>query len=83
MKTYNVEYPSGMRFSLDGEFQLAPLGDLMVPVVFQGESDAKILDQRAVVSDGVEVVYTPRQNMDGLDPEMSKWLKLNPEWGRP
>ncbi len=76
----NVSYPSGRKFGVVGQFQLTPLESWLVPAVFIGDDKAIVLDQRAIVTSHGRVIYSPRQNRDGLDPQMTQWLNEHPDW---
>ena len=82
MSKYEIEYPSGMQFSLSGDFLLAPLDNWLIPIVSEGNR-VVALDQRAVVKQDGQIVYSPRSNLDGMLPEMFQWLKDNPQWPPP
>jgi len=79
---YLVRYPSGKTFTVRGQFALTPLDDWLVPTVFQDDNKASVLDQRAIVKQAGREVYSPRRNLDGLQPAMTQWLSAHPEWGR-
>lgn len=80
---FDVSYPSGRKFSLNGRLHVAEMGDPPFETPMIDDLDTKrttALDPRAVIRFGPLVVYTPRLNMDRLDPSMVKWLIENPEW---
>jgi hypothetical protein len=82
MKLHEVSYPSGKQFQVKGQLHLVPIRDGIYPVVFDDNNRAFVLDQRALIEcDGVRV-YTPWQNLDGLDPVFAKWLQDHPQWGK-
>ena len=41
---------------------------------------AHVLDQLAIVTQCDVQVYHPRRNVDGLSPDMKKWLDQSPGW---
>lgn len=78
---YEVQYPSGRSFSIEGDsFGMARAGDWLVPTISHSEKGDVVLDQRAIVMCDGKRVYSPRDWLDGLDPEMTKWLKEHPDW---
>jgi len=81
MQEYLVKYPTGKTFTVRGKFTLTPLGNWLVPAIFQEGNKAAVLDQRAIVEHLGTVVYSPRRHRDGLDPMMAEWLDDHPEWG--
>lgn len=76
---FRIEYPSGIKFSQHGRFELRPLGDMLCPIVIVSDSRVLFLDQRAIVSLEGHVVYSPRRNLDGLEKEMMQWIMEHPE----
>lgn len=80
MSEYEIRYPSGRTFTISGSFQRIPLGEMIVPAVVLESGEVMVLDQRAVVILGDAVLYTPKMNLDGLDPGISAWLWDNLNW---
>ena len=76
----NVAYPSGKTFKLFGQFALTSVKTWRVPAVLRADGQVVVLDQRAIVTQNNRVIYSPRRNRDGLDPELSNWLNANPTW---
>ncbi len=79
---YLIRYPSGKTFRLKGIFKLEPLGDWLVPMIHHENNKSTALDQRGIVEYDGKVVYSPRRNLDGLQPVMTEWLNDNPHWSR-
>lgn len=83
---YTIDYPSGPKGIIDGQFQLVHLRQLLTPVInpLANEPDgiALVLDQRAIIKDETgKVVYHPREGYGvGLHPSIAEWLKEHPEW---
>lgn len=81
MALYRIRYPGGDTFSLKGTFALYDLSPNLVPGVdLGGDKPIVILDHRAIVELDGKQVYHPRRNLDGLDPDIRKWLTKHPEW---
>ena len=77
--TYHISYPSGKTFELAGTYMMADVGAWRCPCIDSG-NHVHVLDQRAIVMhDGIQI-YHPRRNLDGLDPNLKKWVDDNPEW---
>lgn len=85
---YFIKYPSSYRFELVGTFSVEEVPDraTLVPTVhvdYHGTQDAVVLDQRAIIRDeNNKLVYSPRMYADGMAPQVSKWLRQNPDWGK-
>ena len=77
---YLVRYPSGKTFTCCGRFHKVVLGDLIAPAIVPAVGPVLMLDQRAIVKEGEQKVYSPRRNMDGLQPDIRRWLAANPSW---
>ncbi len=82
----HVYYPSGITFTLDGEW-IGPVGGGDDPqgVLLRAEDHTvKVLDPRAVIikAESKEIVYQPR-SLDvfpGLDTEWKEWLRDHQDW---
>lgn len=81
-KKYFIRYPSGKEFSMTGIFKLQPLSKWLIPTIASKNKPLATLDQRAIVEHQGKVVYSPRMNRDGLDGNMIKWMRQNPEWAK-
>jgi hypothetical protein len=79
---YLIRYPSGKTFTCSGRFHKVVLGDLIAPAIVPSVGPVVMLDQRAIVEKGDQQVYSPRRNMDGLQPDIRRWLASNPSWGK-
>ncbi len=77
---YLIRYPSGRILKLKGMFKLEVIDSMLVPMVHYKNNTSIALDQRAIIENGGKIVYSPRRNLDGLHPEMTKWLIENPHW---
>ena len=83
MPKYSVNYPSGRSFSATGNLSLVNIPDCGLNVCVELSSDqVVILDPRAIVSDGEDIVYSPRRHADELSQVFIKWLSEHAEWDR-
>ncbi len=83
---YDVAYPSGRRFALEGSLAVLrmPTG-YAVPVVFiptddDGGGNVMVLDPRGVLCRGDEVVYDPRDYLADMAPDLAGWMRAHPHW---
>jgi hypothetical protein len=79
---WDVSYPSGKRLQVTGGLDVVLIGDLVQPIIEEGER-VVLLDQRAIVSEhkSGRVVYRPSMvPRERLKPEFRLWLDEHPEW---
>ena len=70
--TFDVRYPSGRRFTVDGDLHLMVIGDCGIsPVILQDPDQALVLDPRAIIRCAGAVVYRPDPN----HPDASQLVK--------
>jgi hypothetical protein len=81
-REFLVKYPSGKSFKVKGIFRLEPVGEWIIPMVHHDTETSTALDQRAIVECESKTIYTPRQNLDGMQPAMTEWLNNNVNWGK-
>lgn len=86
-----ASYPSGITLSVHGEWKLIETeADLMPTMAVDGRDKATgsafqttfVFDRRAIVMDGIRILYSPRRNGDKLSQSDRDWLAEHPEWDR-
>lgn len=84
-------YPSGVTLSLHGDWKLVETETDLLPTmtVDAVNKDTRepyrttfVLDRRAIVMDGIRILYSPRRNTVKLSEAHMAWLEDHPEWDK-
>ena len=86
-----VDYPSGQGATIIGDWlgplwvegelvlHIEPAFDVRIGSAVVSKGSALLVDPRAVVRDGDEILYSPRLQ-DRVPIWVSSWLEAHPEW---
>ena len=83
-RRYRVEYPSGSRLALRGDFAVIYFGEHGALPVIQTAREHIVLDPRAIVRehpDGRVIYHPARAPRETLAPGVREWLDDHLAWG--
>ncbi len=86
-----ASYPSGVTLSIHGEWGLIEREDDLLPTMTVDAVNKDtggpyrttfVFDRRAIVMDGIRILYSPRRHGEKLSQEHRDWLDAHPSWDR-